>query len=379
MRTVLTPEFAKLALELVHCCPISGHMGFAKTLKRAKSNFYWPGMDNDIKQFVEKCALCVRVNGRRVIIPPARQWPVAREKFYRVHMDLVGPLPTSNCGNKYICVITDALTRYTVKDALPDKRALTVARSFVKFINRLGCPHELISDQGKEFVNQILEEVNRLYNINHNCVTAYRPSANGLVESKNKQIINILRRLVAESPMDWANQLQIATTALNTAYNRAVGDNPHFLVHGQDIRYPFDTFLNDKKKPFYNVEAYRDYLMETNHRVFKLVKHMLRRSAENNERQYNIKFSTRESPIQKGDLVYVKRMQTASKFDSRFIGPFRVIERNVDTVTLKNLFNHKIHKVHLSHVLLVREDNIENTDRQRIHTDIYPDEPYDIE
>ena len=30
MRTVLTPEFARLALELVHCCPISGHMGFAK-------------------------------------------------------------------------------------------------------------------------------------------------------------------------------------------------------------------------------------------------------------------------------------------------------------------------------------------------------------
>ena len=377
MRTVLTPEFARLALELVHCCTLTGHMGLAKTLKRAKANFYWPGMDRDVKQFIEKCDMCIRFKGHHVLVPPARQWPIAQEKFYRVHMDLVGPLPTSVCGNRFICVITDALTRYTFTDVLPDKRALTVARSFVKFINSFGCPHELITDQGKEFNNQLLEEVNKLYNISHNYVVAYRPSANGLVESKNKQIINILKMLVADSPLDWPNQLQAATTALNTAYNRAIGDNPHFLVYGQDIRYPFDTFVNRGKKPFYNIEAYRDYLMETNHHVFKLVKHMLKRSAEVNQKEYDIRFSTRESPIKEGDRVYVKRMQMNTKLDSRFIGPFRVLEASSDKVTLKNLYNHKVIKVHLSNVLLVRENDSVSTNQHGIKYSPFPDQPYE--
>ena len=379
IRTVLTPEFARLALELVHCCPISGHLGVAKTLKRAKSNFYWFGMDRQIKQFVEKCSMCIKFKGHRVAVPPARQWPIAQEKFFRVHMDLIGPLPMSQCGNRFICVITDALTRYTFSDVLPDKRALTVAKSFVKFINIFGCPRQLISDQGGEFTNQLLAEVNKMYGIAHNAVTAYRPSANGLVESKNKQIMSILRMLVADSPLDWPNKLQTATTALNTAYNRAIDDNPHFLVYGQDIRYPFDTFLNESKKPFYNLESYRDYLMETNHRVFKLVKHMLKQSSETNKHTYNIRFRTRESGLKAGDRVFVKRMQPNSKLESKFVGPYRVVEVNPDKVVVKNLHNSKISTVHLSHVLVVPERDVENVTNNAVTPLIYPDVPYDIQ
>ena len=185
--------------------------------------------------------------------------------------------------------------------------------------------------------------------------------------------------LVAESPTSWPNLLQVATTALNTAYNRSIGDNPFFLVFGRDIRYPFATFLNDKKKPFYNVDAYRDYLMETNHHVFKLVKHMLKQSIEHNQRDYNIRFNTRESPIKRGDRVYVKRMQSSSKFDSKFVGSCKVMQRNEDNVVLKNFHNGNTQKIHISHVLLVREDDDENIAKHKIHRQIFPDDAYDLE
>ena len=344
-----------------------------------QSNFYWFQLDNDVKQYVQNCSLCTKFKGHRIIVPPARQWPIAQEKFYRVHLDLIGSLPLSACGKRYILVATDALTRYTFTDAMENKTALTVAKSFVKFINSFGCPKELISDQGREFVNQILEEINKLYRISHNVVNAYRPSANGLVESKNKQIITILRMLVADSPISWPNQLQIATTALNTAYNRAIGDNPFFLVYAMDIRYPFDTFINEKKKPFYNVDNYRDYLVETYHRVFKLVKHMLERSIKENKQTYNIRFRTRESPIHVGARVYVKRQQPTSKLDSKFVGPFRVIEKKADSIKIKNLYNAKVSTVHMSHVVVVPECQVENATDNDITPSVYPDEPYDID
>ena len=378
VRTVLTPEFAKLALELVHCATISGHMGLAKTLKRAKTNFYWYKMDQQIKTYVKECELCAKFKGHRIIVPPARQWPIAQEKFYRIHVDLIGPLPLSITGDRYIFVACDALTRYTFTDAMPDKTAITVAKSFVKFINTFGCPHQLVTDQGKEFLNNVLSELNKLYNIQHNVVTAYRPSANGLVESKNKQIISILRMLVADAPTDWSDKLQIATTALNTAYNRAIGDNPFYLVYCKDITYPYETFLNERKRPFYNIDNYRDYLVQTTQRMFDLVKYALEQTTKSYQTDYDIHFRTRQSTLGVGDRVYVKRRQINSKLDSKYIGPFRIMNRHHDKLTIKSLYDKQVKDVHLSHVICMREDELARETNNEVIPQVYPDKPTDF-
>ena len=106
---------------------------------------------------------------------------------------------------------------------------------------------------------------------------------------------------------------------------------------------------------------------------------MLKRSAEINQKEYDIRFSTRESSIKVGDRVYVKRMQISSKLDSRFIGPFRVLKRDTDNVLLKNLHNHKESKVHLSNVLLIREDDDQNVRKHGIEYSPFPDTHYDLD
>ena len=50
--------------------------------------------------YVKGCTLCQKFKGHQITVPPARQWPVRVEKFYRTHLDLIGPLPTSPCGQK---------------------------------------------------------------------------------------------------------------------------------------------------------------------------------------------------------------------------------------------------------------------------------------
>ena len=139
-------------------------------------------MDKDITEYVRKCDLCMRFKTHRHKVPPARQWPVAQEKMFKVHMDLVGPLPQSADGKRYISVITDQLTRYTFTEPLADKSAISVALAFQKFISMFGCPQHLVTDQGTEFLNQVLDEVARFYEITKVHIKAYRPSANGLVE-----------------------------------------------------------------------------------------------------------------------------------------------------------------------------------------------------
>ena len=77
----------------------------------------------------------------------------------RVHVDLFGPL-ISDCGKKYVLVMTDAFSKYVELVAIPDKQALTVSTAiFNRWICRFGCPIRIVSDGGKEFINSLACEL----------------------------------------------------------------------------------------------------------------------------------------------------------------------------------------------------------------------------
>jgi hypothetical protein len=77
----------------------------------------------------------------------------------RVHLDLFAVPRRSSEGNKYVLVMTDAFSKWTELVAIPDKEALTVASAFFsRWVCRWSCPKEILTDRGKEFCNQLLEE-----------------------------------------------------------------------------------------------------------------------------------------------------------------------------------------------------------------------------
>ena len=86
-----------------------GHFGAKKTFDRVKSRFYWPGYEKDVECWVKQCEQCQKRN-------PPQPNPIAplgtiktTRPFERLSWDIMGPLPTSTKGNKYILVITDLL------------------------------------------------------------------------------------------------------------------------------------------------------------------------------------------------------------------------------------------------------------------------------
>ena len=74
-------------------------------------------------------------------------------------MDVVGPLPRSWCGNLYILVLCDYMTRYTEAVLLHSIDAEHVAEEIVKVFARVGIPEEILTDQGSNFTYQQLTEV----------------------------------------------------------------------------------------------------------------------------------------------------------------------------------------------------------------------------
>ena len=68
----------------------------------------------------------------------------------RVAVDILGPLPESESGNKYLLLVADYFTKLAEAYALPNQEAITVAEVFVReYVCRFGVPLELHSDQGR--------------------------------------------------------------------------------------------------------------------------------------------------------------------------------------------------------------------------------------
>ena len=72
-----------------------------------------------------------------------------------IGVDLIGPLPTTSQGNKYIMTVSCLFSKWPEATALKDKTAEGVAEFLFHCFTRHGCCSVKISDQGREFVNKV--------------------------------------------------------------------------------------------------------------------------------------------------------------------------------------------------------------------------------
>ena len=81
--------------------------------------------------------------------------PLPSQSWKQIGIDIVGPLPCTEHGNKYIIVVTDYFTKWPEAKASPTKEAGNVADFLFDLFLRHGCPDIAISDQGREFCNKV--------------------------------------------------------------------------------------------------------------------------------------------------------------------------------------------------------------------------------
>lgn len=242
-----------LRLELIHACHASrfaGHGGADKTVTRLQQKYYWPGMTSDASKFVQNCLTCQRCRSPRnsTLRAPLTPIPIPDAPNERVHVDLMGPLRTSSQGNKMVLVITDAFTKYTICVAIPNKEAKTVAEAIFKhYITIFSVPRIIVSDQGKEFSNDIMDELCVLLGVDKRRTAAMHPATNSAAESFNRSFIKFMTRtLDGQSTLDWEEQLPALMISYNTQVHKSTLNTPFYL-----------TFLHPPNLPFYDL-AFED-------------------------------------------------------------------------------------------------------------------------
>jgi transposase InsO family protein len=142
-----------------------------------------------------------------------------------LHMDLFGPVAyLSIGGSKYGLVIVDDFSRFTWVFFLQDK--LETQGTLKCFLRRAQNEFELKvkkirSDNGSEFKNLQVEEYLEEEGIKHEFSSPYTPQQNGVVERKNRTLINMARTMLGEFKTPerfWSEAVNIACHAINRLY-----------------------------------------------------------------------------------------------------------------------------------------------------------------
>ena len=88
---------------------------------------------------------------------------------------MIGPLPITKKGNRYIITLVDYLTKWPEAKATADKTAVTVATFLLEVFSRHSWPKVIIFDQGREFVNELMSHMMELTGTEHRVSSPYHP------------------------------------------------------------------------------------------------------------------------------------------------------------------------------------------------------------
>ena len=263
----LVPEILKIC----HSHSLVGHPGVQKTCDIVSKNYFWPHCSQQTKEYVLNCETCQLSKGKVMKRAPLESYPSDLLLFQCVSMDTVGPLPTTDNGNKFILVFVDFLSRYTEIVPIKDGTSVSVAEALRhRIITRHSCPQTLLSDNALEFTSELLNKLCNFYNIKKCNIIAHKPSLNGLVERTSKKIIELLRTLITPKTTNWDWWLDDIQLTIDNTVNSATGETPHFLLYGVERRMPF-SILDDTVQPRSNY-TYSDYVSYRTSQAWDIIK-----------------------------------------------------------------------------------------------------------
>ena len=199
----------------------------------------------DVAEHLRRCTVCATRK-----MPPQRHkrqltpHPVEPYKAGAVvDIDVLGPLPVSATGNRFIVVFTDKVTRWPEAFSTPYVTAQAVANLLVyQYLPRFGCPLQIHTDRGSNFVSELLKHVNKLLGISHQVSPPYSPWVQGSVERFNATLAAMLNHS-CKGP-DWDEVLPLVLFAYRCAECRATGTSPFELLYGFKPRMPLEATLS---------------------------------------------------------------------------------------------------------------------------------------
>ena len=184
-------------------------------------------MRKDIADEIAMCGACRKHKIVRSGFHPARTVTAFRPgDHYQIDL---AQFKASTNNEQFCLVLIDVFTGFIVLRALPNKSAISTARSLFDIFCTIGFPRVLQSDNGTEFANEVLAKMNELMGVPHRFIAQYNPRADGKVERAVQSVKQIITKLLYGADVYWPLHLPFVMHSYNAKVQALTGSTPWLL------------------------------------------------------------------------------------------------------------------------------------------------------
>ena len=182
-RVVIPGSLRKTIKERIH----SSHLGIEGCLRRARECVFWPGMNQEIKDYIQRCEICSEyqtANQKETLMPhdvPDRPWSKIGTDLFSV-------------GDDNYLITADYTSNFWEVDYLDNTESRTVIKKLKAHFARYGIPDQVISDNGPQFSSASFQHFTKDWDFEHLTISPGHSQSNGQVESAAKTAKKIIKK-----------------------------------------------------------------------------------------------------------------------------------------------------------------------------------------
>lgn len=356
---------------------LAAHRGRESTYQKLAERFYWHNMIDDVKEYIKSCQNCQQQGKMfKKISPELQSIPIPSKVMNQIGVDVCS-LPEVD-GFQHIIVCIDYFSKWSEAKAVKNKSASTVANFLYEIICRHGCIKIQINDQGKEFVNQVAENLHKMTGTEQRITSAYHPQTNGLCERQNRTIKDSLIKVLEEKAEHWPEVIDGVLFAHRVSVHTSTKYSPFFLLYNRhptlpiDIRYNFTN--NEGNKNPYDYDTFQSVLhsaLSIREATHNQASCNIKKAQEKQQRDYNNRHSNFSSTLRIGSKVLLQNQKRqdrkGGKFTYKWTGPYTIkATTKTGLCTLVNKQDETLRKKYNVSLLkpFFSNDTTENDDQQ---------------
>ena len=356
---VVVPKHLRTELLLrIHNHKMGGHRGIRLTIEALRRYYYFPYLQEWVREFVQTCISCCQVKplpASSLIMPMRSILQMQQIPEQTMQVDLLGPLTPAE-GKEYIVTAIDLFTKYIFAVPVTNVRAETVGRVILGICLRHAyIPQKILADQGSQFTADLMKELTKTLGIEIDFATVKHHQTIGALERAHGPFKKFLSIFENEEHRKWHHLVDFASHAHNTTVIPLLGVCPSTLFHGRDPSSTWSLRFNNKAwKDYEPAHALPSEIMENVTKMNRANRMTLLDAYQRHKRFFDR--LARGSPLQLHDYVLMlapdleTQKKLFHKMDATWV-PFYRVEK---VLTYENYIIRRLQSNHTSCVHRIR-------------------------
>ena len=201
-----------------------GHQGILSMQQMAKTTVYWPGIDANIEDWVQRCSACLATKPnqkREPLLPhevPDGPWQKIGADFFDLD------------GKKFLLVI-DYFSKFPFVELVTTTSAQSTINKLRNIFATEGAPQTLITDNGPPFNSNEFKRFCQEWNLEHHTSSPNYPQSDGQAERAVQTVKQCMARCKQDGQDFKQALLQMRTTPISTDL-----PSPFEILHGRPGR-----------------------------------------------------------------------------------------------------------------------------------------------